>query len=405
MKILFLSTNDLLGGAARVTFRLAEALRALGVDARMLVASRASNEPWVAQVSPMRFRIAKTAERALIFANNGLSRRNLWKVSTAATGCGALSHPWVAEADAIVIGWINQGLLSRADLLSLARMGKPLAWWMHDLWCATGLCHIPPHECGRFLDGCGHCPLLGFERGRFDLSRRCFPRKAGIMQRLHQAGCRFLAVSQWQLDRAAESPVFNGIPLELLPHPFPVEDYDGLPPKQSGKKIIMMGAARLDDPVKDLPLAIAGLNLLGSSHPRLVAETEALFFGELKDKNALRGLHFPHRHLGKVGEQELRQLYSQSDIVLSTSQFETAGATLMEGMAAGATPVTFLNSGQSQIVQPGEGYAIAARTPEAVAAALQQALDTPLPRAAQQASIADRFSPQTIAARLLSLLS
>ena len=40
MKILFLSTNDELGGAAIVTKRLVKALRRRGEDARMLVAHK-----------------------------------------------------------------------------------------------------------------------------------------------------------------------------------------------------------------------------------------------------------------------------------------------------------------------------------------------------------------------------
>ena len=40
MKVVFLSTNETLGGAAIVTGRLVAALRADGVDARMVVGVR-----------------------------------------------------------------------------------------------------------------------------------------------------------------------------------------------------------------------------------------------------------------------------------------------------------------------------------------------------------------------------
>lgn len=140
--ILFLSTNDLLGGAAMVTFRLVEALRRQGEDARMLVASKQSDKPWVDTVDPLRFRMAKAVERAGIFARNGFDRKDLWKVSDASTSCGATSHPWMREARVVVFGWICQGLLSLADIRRLERTDKRLVWWMHDLWCATGICHL-----------------------------------------------------------------------------------------------------------------------------------------------------------------------------------------------------------------------------------------------------------------------
>ena len=82
MKILFLSTNDELGGAAIVTKRLVKALRRRGEDARMLVAHKNGDEPWVGQVNPVVSSAAKVAERGDIFFENGFNLADLWKVST-----------------------------------------------------------------------------------------------------------------------------------------------------------------------------------------------------------------------------------------------------------------------------------------------------------------------------------
>ena len=48
-----------------------------------------------------------------------------------------------------------------------------------------------------------------------------------------------------------------------------------------------MGAARLDEDVKNLPLAIKALNLLHDN--RRCGMTEAVFFGGLRNGNALSG--------------------------------------------------------------------------------------------------------------------
>lgn len=205
--ILFLSTNDLLGGAAMVTFRLVEALRRQGEDARMLVASKQSDKPWVDTVDPLRFRMAKAVERAGIFARNGFDRKDLWKVSDASTSCGATSHPWMREARVVVFGWICQGLLSLADIRRLERTDKRLVWWMHDLWCATGICHLPAPGCTRYTEGCGLCPWLHGRAGRSDLSARTFGRKMEILRSFR---IRYAAVSAWQRDRCMESPILKG---------------------------------------------------------------------------------------------------------------------------------------------------------------------------------------------------
>ena len=117
--VLFISTNDDLGGAAVVTMRLAMALRRRGIDARMLVGHKRSGYAWVVTLSSWRVAAAKVAERAQIFAHNGLTRRDLWQVSTGSFGAGVCSHPWVEDADMIVLGWVSQGVVSLSDLRRL----------------------------------------------------------------------------------------------------------------------------------------------------------------------------------------------------------------------------------------------------------------------------------------------
>lgn len=402
--ILFLSTNDTLGGAAMVTHRLASALRRTGVDARMLVGRKDGDDAWVAQVGSSRRKVAKVAERAEIFASNGFDRADLWKVSTARFGAAVASHPWVAEADAIVLGWVNQGFLSLGQLRRIYEMKKPVVWWMHDLWCATGICHLPA-GCTRYELGCGRCPLLHWERRMGDLSRAVWERKMDIFRRYP---IKFLAVSRWQREQCLKGSLLRGMDIEVLGHAFPVEEFTTEPAEASdrGKLRIVMGAARLDDPVKGLPVAIEALNLLAQEHPELAERSEAVFFGGLADENAFEALRFPFRYVGRMAPDELRNLYATATVVLSTSRFETMGATLMEGMAAGATPVTFGVGGQPDIVTHGEnGYIADYGSAQSVAHCLRLALESPFPRAEQHASVASRFSEKVIAGRLLRIIA
>lgn len=402
--ILFLSTNDTLGGAAMVTHRLASALRRTGVDARMLVGRKDGDDAWVAQVGSFRRKVAKVAERAEIFASNGFNRADLWKVSTARFGAAVASHPWVAEADAIVLGWVNQGFLSLGQLRRICEMKKLVVWWMHDLWGATGICHLPA-GCTRYELGCGRCPLLHWERRMGDLSRAVWERKMDIFRRYP---IKFLAVSRWQREQCLKGSLLRGMDIEVLGHAFPVEEFTTEPAEASdrGKLRIVMGAARLDDPVKGLPVAIEALNLLAQEHPELAERSEAVFFGGLADENAFEALRFPFRYMGRMAPDELRNLYATATVVLSTSRFETMGATLMEGMAAGASPVTFGVGGQPDIVTHGEnGYIADYGSAQSVAHCLRLALESPFPRAEQHASVASRFSEKVIAGRLLRIIA
>ena len=238
-----------------------------------------------------------------------------------------------------------------------------------------------------------------------DLSRVVWERKMDIFRRYP---IKFLAVSRWQREQCLKGSLLRGMDIEVLGHAFPVEEFSTEPVVASdrGKLRIVMGAARLDDPVKGLPVAIEALNLLAQEHPELAARSEAVFFGGLADAHAFDALRFPYRYVGRMVPDELRNLYATATVVLSTSRFETMGATLMEGMAAGATPVTFGVGGQPDIVTHGEnGYIADYGSAQSVAHCLRLALESPFPRAEQHAFVASHFSEKVVADRLLRIIT
>lgn len=411
MKIALISHSDSTGGAAIVTRRLLHALRGEGVDAEMLVSHRASSDPHVHPIgTPLGRRARFLSERLHIFAANGLDRRDLFKVDIATRGYDLARHPLVAGADAIIIGWINQGTLSLSDIARIAALGRPTAWVQHDMWAFTGICHHAL-ACGGYRRRCGSCPFIhlpgSHER---DLSARTYSRKKALYDSLPES-FHIVAVSRWLAERAAGSSLLGGRRVDVIPNPIPVDDFHFTPrraPIYPGRRIILMGAARLDDPIKGLPDAIAALNALAEQRPDIAADTIAIFFGHLRDRRALDTLRFPHEHLGPVTDPALlRELYAQSAVTLSTSLFETLPGTLIEGMAAGSTPVSFLSGGQLDIIDPdATGYL--AETPRdtgLMARTIARALDRPLDRPAQHAAARRRFAPPAIARAYLSLLS
>ena len=414
MKVTFLCTNDCLGGAAIVTHRLMDALRAEGVDARMVVARKSGTSPWVAQVPRARFMRAFLSERLEILLRSGLRRRNLWKVDTMRFGCGVTRHPWVREADTVVLTWVNQGLMSLKDIERLHRMGKRLVWVMHDMWCATGICHHA-EECHRYEATCCGCPLLkgGSDSTNADLSTRVQTAKQTLYGHVP---IRFVAVSRWLADACACSSTMGTLPVEVIHNAIPLQRYSTVPRLSREQlalpadgALIVMAAARLDDPIKDLPLAIDTLNRL---HERPLTERPvAVMCGALKNPEALATLRLPYVHLGTVTDPErMAEIYAHSTAVLSTSVRETLPGTLIEGMAAGATPVTTGIGGQADIVDSGtDGYILPPDTPAEAKAAqlallLEKAITAPFPREAQRAAVERRFSSSAVTTRFLSLL-
>lgn len=267
-RVVILNLSDSRGGAAVVSRRLMHALCDAGVDARMLVAHKGTDDPRVVLAAPAwRYKIPFLEEAADIYLHNGRCRADIFKVSTGRYGLPLSRHPLVAQADAVILAWVNQGFCNFADISRMARAGKRLIWIMHDMWNLTGICHHAG-DCRAYErpEGCSHCPMLHTSAGAHDLSARTWAAKAKLYA---HAGIRFVAVSSWLAARCRRSPLFAGQELHTIGNAFPVDEFYteprhsraslGLPTEG---KIILMGAARLDDPVKGLPYAVEALNLL-----------------------------------------------------------------------------------------------------------------------------------------------
>lgn len=398
MKVVLINHSDSLGGASVVTYRLLKALQAQGVEARMLVVHKATDDPSVVVAAPRwRARLPFYIEAARIFAANGHDRGDLFKVSLGSDGLPLSRHPLVREADAVLLAWVNQGMLSLKEIGRIAA-AKPVIWTMHDMWNLTALCHHAG-ECDKYAEpsGCRMCPLLHSKASGHDASTRVWHDK----QRLYgSADLQFVAVSSWLGERCRQSRLMDAQNVMVIPNAFPVEEFYSAPPGD-GRRIILMGAARLDDPVKGLPLAVDMLNRVTRRD-----NAEVRFFGALRDPHALDGLNFKHQYLGPINDQvRLRELYSQAHAVISTSLYETLPGTLIEGQAAGAMPLSFDRGGQADIIRSKEdGRLIPFGDTAAMAAALDEVLATDHDRDALRKTVVQRFSAPAVARKYIELL-
>lgn len=414
MKIALPSTNFDLGGAAIVTRRLTEALRHAGHDARMIVAragGAAPDDPSVCKVGRLRWGLPFLAERGELFLR-GVRRKDLFKVSTGRFGCGIDGHPFVRDADAVIINWASQGFLSLEAFRNILSTGRPVIYVMHDLWPATALCHLPG-ECRGYADGthCSNCPYLNGSR----FGKKLPGETADIKRELFASeNLRLVAVSGWQKEQAGQSDILAGKEISVIPHAFPVDRYiPGEKVSPEGKRLIVMAAASLDDPVKDLPAAVEALRIYAYENPVEAAMTEVAFVGSLRDSSILSPLDsvpgLTYRHLGTLSVDRLRDLYAKASVVLSSSKFETMGATLMEGMAAGAIPATFGEAGQKDIVTDAvNGFIAPVHTPASLSFAISLAMTTAREGLFSPAFLHDeikrRFSPESIASRYIAML-
>lgn len=379
MKIAILSTTASTGGAAIACSRLAEALAELGQHVTLVTRTG---------------KAAFYAERLEIFALNGFSRRDLFRVSTATFGQSVAGHPAVAEADAVILGWVNQGFLS---LREIARIKKPMLWVMHDMWNLTGICHYSM-GCERYLDRCRDCRFIhGLMRGANDLSRRVWERKRDLYRSLPVT---FVAVSNWLAECARRSSLLGSCRVEAIANPHRISDYSA---PRNRERMVAFGAARLDVPIKGLDIAIEALNILFDKGVRCKVE----LFGELRDPALLRQLKMPHTWHGLLHDPaEIRRIYSRAKVVINPSRLENLPNTLIEGLASGAVPVGFGHDGRADIISHLQtGYLAQFPSVEDFARGIEWGLEAPVTAAELHEDARRRFDALIVARRYLDLLS
>lgn len=359
MKVVIINKSDSTGGAAVVSFRLMEALRQAGVDAKMVVCEKLSDSPFVALASsPTRIKRSFLTERLKIFLANGLNRTTLFKIDTASDGLRLYHHPWVKEADVVCLNWINQGMMSLRGIADLLKEKKKVIWTMHDMWNMTGVCHHAG-TCTQFIEGeCRRCPLL---------------KKAFIPSLAHSVSCKksklynltekihFVAVSSWLKSRALASSLLRDQEITVIPNPFPFENETYKPRKTKNSRAenrivrLLFGAARLDDPIKGLPTLIETTRILADKYPEIARHLQLVTFGTAKDPEAFDGCALSLDARGRLsGRKAIREVYEECDIVISTSHYETLPGTLVEAQAYGCLPVAFARGGQRDIIDDGK---------------------------------------------------
>lgn len=398
MKVVIINKSDRTGGAAIVSYRLMKALRQIGVDARMLVVEKLSDNYYVdVAASPYKAFRRFLRERLRIFLANGFNKADLFKVDIASDGLALHRHEWVREADVICLNWINQGMLSTKGIKKIASLGKPIVWTMHDMWNLTGICHHAG-SCQNYRQECGCCKFLSHSQKKSDLSNRVWKRK---QQLYSSSDFYFVAVSNWLAEKCKESSLLSDKFVTVIPNAFPINQVEEKLQKPGKKGIhkIIMGAARLDDSIKGFPIMLEATRILARKYPEVTSRVELITYGDIRNPEELEKIAIPYTHLGIIGhEKDINDLYRTGSVVLSTSHYETLPGTLIEGQAYGCIPVSFNHGGQGDIIEHLHTGYLAEYTRELHTAA--ERIAEGIVWAISQADSIDTSSPDNILTRL-----
>ena len=203
MKVLFISTSDIEGGAARAAYRVHCGMPNVGVDSRMLVLKKVSDNPAIEQPEG----VFGKALRALNWRLDSLplklyprrDKNTFWSLNWEPF---PLMH-WIEShpADLYHFHWVGGGYL---PISLIGRLDKPIVWTLHDEWAYTGGCHYSD-SCSRYQDTCGRCPQLA-SKYDYDLSRFTWERKSHAYS---QVDITVVTPSHWLAARASQSSLFK----------------------------------------------------------------------------------------------------------------------------------------------------------------------------------------------------
>jgi len=346
---ILVNTYDLIGGAARAAYRLHQALRLIGLDSRLLVQRKVTDDPTVhGPTGPF----AKALARARPFLDSlplrGYPSRPPGLFSPAVLPDSLAPRIAALQGDLVHLHWVAGGFFSPAWL---ARAAKPVVWTLHDSWAFTGGCHVPG-ECTRYREACGACPTLGSARER-DLSRDVFDGKRRAWAR---ASLQVVTPSRWLRDAARSSALLREASIEVIPNPL---DLSRFSPSDSGSArdalglprdralLLFGGVGSLGDPNKGFALLADALARLA---PRARA-VELVVAGERRP-DPPPTLATPARFLGPVeGDDAMARLMAACDALVLPSRQENQPNMVVEAMACARPTIAFRAAGLPDLVE------------------------------------------------------
>lgn len=355
MKVLIINTSERAGGAAVASRRLKDALSNNGLKARMLVAHKETDDPTVVEMpGKLRQRIHFLWERWCVFWHLHFQRDHLFELDLANAGTDITTLPAFREADVIQLEWINQGMLSLSSIRKILRSGKPVVWTLHDLWPATGICHVTL-GCRAYMGGCHRCKYLPQPQNGKDLAARIFNRKKALYE---GSNIHFIACSKWLGAQAKQSGLLKGLSVACIPNPIDTQRYKkmdkaearrrcGLP---TDKRVILFVSQRVTLERKGIAYFAEAIALLTKHYPSMQEDTVIAILGGHADEVVGR-LSLPSFPLGYVSDEEkIVEVYNAADLFVIPSLDENLPNTIMESMACGVPCVGFKVGGIPEMI-------------------------------------------------------
>ncbi len=408
-RVVQLSFGDIGGGAARASYRLHTALRRAGLDSRLLVRVRDSDD-W--SVTGPTGRTGRAM--SLLRAHTGHALvRLLGGRRDAIHSLGLLPSRWperIAEGidgrlDLVHLHWTGGEALSIRDI---ARLPRPAVWTLHDMWAFCGAEHYADDTPdARWRQG--YPPRRGGP-GLVDIDRWTWRRK----QRAWIRPLQLIAPSRWMAAQVRASALMHDWPVSVLHNAIDTQRFAplerglarellGLPAEGPLLLFGALGGAvgRGADARKGFDLLVAALGRLHARAAQAPVGLRLAVFGQSAPRTPPE-LGFPVHFLGRLHDDStLRLAYAAADAFVIPSRQDNLPNTGVEALACGTPLVAFDQGGLPDLVDHrGNGWLARAFEADDLAEGLAWVLDAsrnPALRAAARAKAEACFAEALVA--------
>jgi glycosyltransferase involved in cell wall biosynthesis len=351
-----LTTSDRRGGAAIAAYRLHEGLRGIGINSRILVGQKTTEDSDVLQARPdnttWRDSAWKKFDRFLISRARAPYRKTRSAKLELFSDDRIPGRSWASDrlpqADVYNLHWVA-GFVDYRRFLGRIPVGSPLVWTLHDMNPFTGGCHYSL-GCESFARACGSCRQLG-SNNPGDLSAQIHARKMDALARLDPGTTRIVSPSHWLLGEARRSTLLRRFDAVCIPNSIDTSVFAPQSKVRSreifnlpaDRPVVLFTAEAVSNHRKGFDLLTAALGQLRRRDVSLVA---------IGKGDKISAAPIPVTHLGPIADEEqLALAYAAADVFVLPTRADNLPNVLLEALATGIPVVSFDVGGVPDVIR------------------------------------------------------
>ncbi len=335
-KIIHVNTDDIIGGAARVSNDLFISQLTIGTESSMLVRTKKSNHPRVFQIE----NVVSKKQDILSYAQKYLDWQDFFNLST----FEIFENNYFEDKDIVHLHNLHGNYFSPLILPVLSHRNR-VVWTLHDMHAITGHC-AHSFDCEKWEIGCGNCPDLSlYPALEKDTTNFIWKTKQKLY---NKSNIDVVVVSEWLAQKVKKSilsnqrihVIHNGIDIKVfkLMSKNDLRVKYGIPINQ--KVVLFSANSGLSNPYKG---GYFVSKIIGD-----FIETDILFINVGANSEIKKGNVW---QIPFINDQNIMaEWYNLADVFLYPSLADNCPLVVLESMACGCPVLSFETGGIPELV-------------------------------------------------------